>query len=137
MNIRRLKPIIATAALLACAHASAQISFYEHEGFRGRVFTADGQVANFERQGFNDRASSVVVDRGRWEVCENARFEGRCVIVRRGSYDSLRGLGLNDRISSYARSTTAASTTTRCRSRSPRRTTNTGGVRTSASSKHR
>ena len=77
MNIRRLQPIVAAAALLASAHASAQISFYENDGFRGRVFTVDGQVSNFERQGFNDRASSVVVDRGPWEVCEDARFEGR------------------------------------------------------------
>jgi len=100
MNIRRLQSIIAAAALLACAHASAQISFYENDGFRGRVFTTDREVANFEREGFNDRASSVVVDRGSWEVCENARFEGRCVVVRRGSYESLRGLNLNDRISS-------------------------------------
>jgi uncharacterized protein YcfJ len=42
----------------------------------------------------------VVVDRGRWEVCEDARFAGRCVVLRRGSYDTLAGMGLNDRISS-------------------------------------
>jgi uncharacterized protein YcfJ len=53
-----------------------------------------------DRFGFNDRASSVVVDHGRWEVCEDARFEGRCVILRRGSYGSLRDMGLDNRISS-------------------------------------
>jgi uncharacterized protein YcfJ len=42
----------------------------------------------------------VVVDRGRWEVCEDARFRGRCVVLRRGSYASLAGLGLENRISS-------------------------------------
>src|SRR5206468_5752458 len=52
------------------------------------------------RFGFNDRASSVVVDRGRWEVCEDARFEGRCVVLRPGSYDSLARMGMNNRISS-------------------------------------
>jgi uncharacterized protein YcfJ len=57
-------------------------------------------VWNFERAGFNDRASSVVVDRGRWEVCTDAKFEGRCVVLRRGSYDSLRGMGMDNRISS-------------------------------------
>ena len=95
-----IKPIIAAVALLAGAQASAQITFYENDNFRGRVFSTDRQVRNFERQGFNDRASSVVVERGRWEVCENARFEGNCVVLRRGSYDSLRNLGLQDRISS-------------------------------------
>ena len=88
------------AAIAIATQAAAQITFYEGEGFRGRAFTTDKQVGNFERFGFNDRASSAVVERGRWEVCEDARFQGRCVVLRRGSYDSLRGLGMNDRISS-------------------------------------
>ena len=81
----------------------AQITFYEGEGFRGRTFTTNRDVVNFERVGFNDRASSVVVDRGRWEVCEDARFEGHCVVLRRGAYDSLRGMGMDNRISSVRR----------------------------------
>jgi uncharacterized protein YcfJ len=95
-----LKTIAGVAALGFATHAAAQITFYEGEGFRGRAFTTNKQVWNFERLGFNDRASSVVVDRGRWEVCEDARFEGRCVVLRPGSYESLSGMGLNNRISS-------------------------------------
>jgi uncharacterized protein YcfJ len=95
-----LKTLFSVAAIGFATHAAAQITFYESEGFRGRAFTTDKQVWNFERIGFNDRASSVVVDRGRWEVCEDARFEGRCVVLRPGSYDSLSRLGLNNRISS-------------------------------------
>ncbi len=97
---KSFKPLLGIAAITLAAHASAQITFYEGEGFRGRAFAANGEVRNFERVGFNDRASSVVVDRGRWEVCEDARFEGRCVVLRRGSYDSLRGMGMDRRISS-------------------------------------
>jgi uncharacterized protein YcfJ len=96
----KLKAAVGMAAIVLATQAAASITFYEGEGFRGRAFTTDKQVGNFERYGFNDRASSAVVDRGRWEVCESARFEGRCVVLRRGSYDSLRGLGMNDRISS-------------------------------------
>jgi uncharacterized protein YcfJ len=33
-------------------------------------------------------------------VCQDAKFEGRCVILRRGNYDSLSGMNMNDRISS-------------------------------------
>ena len=87
-------------ALNVAAQAAAQITFYEGEGFRGRMFTTDQQVGNFERFGFNDRASSVVVDRGRWEVCDEARFAGRCAILRPGRYDSLNEMGMNNRISS-------------------------------------
>jgi len=95
-----LKPLFGIAAIAFAAHASAQVTFYEGEGFRGRTFAAGQAVSNFDRTGFNDKASSVVVDRGRWEVCEHARFEGRCVILRRGSYDSLRAMGMDNRISS-------------------------------------
>ena len=95
-----LKPLVGIAALVFAAHASAQITFYENEGFRGRTFATGKQIGNFERFGFNDRASSVVVDRGSWEACEDARFSGRCVILRKGSYESLRGMGLDNRISS-------------------------------------
>ena len=98
MNI--LKPLLGIAALLVAAQASAQITFYEGENFRGRAFATDKPIGNFQRYGFNDRASSVIVDRGRWEVCEHARFEGHCVVLRHGSYDSLRRMGLEDRISS-------------------------------------
>ena len=96
----KLKSALGATALVLATQAAANITFYEHDGFRGRAFTTDKQVWNFERYGFNDRASSVIVERGRWEVCTDARFEGRCVILRQGSYDSLSGLGVNDRISS-------------------------------------
>ncbi|MDB5881338.1 MAG: glycine zipper protein [Ramlibacter sp.] len=91
---------LAASLLVLAGHASAQITFYEGEGYRGRAFTTDKGLENFARIGFNDRASSVVVDRGRWEVCEDARYRGRCVVLRRGSYDSLAGLGMENRISS-------------------------------------
>ncbi len=97
---RKLIYALGFAGLAAATQAAAGITFYEGEGFRGRAFTVDKPVQNFERFGFNDRASSVVVDRGRWEVCEDARFGGRCVVIRRGSYDSLRSLGMNNRVSS-------------------------------------
>jgi uncharacterized protein YcfJ len=96
----KLKTALGVSALLVSANALAAITFYEGEGFRGRSFTTDQRIGNFDRSGFNDRASSVVVDRGRWEVCEDTRFEGRCVVLRRGSYDSLRQMGLDNRISS-------------------------------------
>ncbi len=97
------KVAIAVAGLAIAAQASAQITFYEHDGFAGRSFTTQVPVRNFDRVGFNDRASSVVVrgERGeRWEVCEDMRFGGRCVVLRRGQYPSLSAMGLNDRVSS-------------------------------------
>jgi len=77
-----------------------QVVFFEHEGFQGRSFTSDRPVADFNRFGFNDRASSAVVLGERWEVCDNARFSGRCVVLRPGRYASLSAMGMNDRASS-------------------------------------
>jgi uncharacterized protein YcfJ len=94
------KIALAASLLVLAGHAAAQITFYEGEGYRGRAFTTANGVENFDRSGFNDRASSVVVDRGTWEACEDARYRGRCVVLRRGSYESLSGLGLENRISS-------------------------------------
>jgi uncharacterized protein YcfJ len=94
------KPLLGLAFVAFAAHATAQVTFYEDAGFRGRTFQTNRAVENMSRFGFNDRASSVVVEGGRWEVCEDVRFGGRCVMLRRGSYDSLSGLGLQDRISS-------------------------------------
>ena len=95
-----LKSALAAACVAVAAQAGAQVTFYEREGFQGRTFTTDWQVRNFDRYGFSDRASSVVVLRERWEVCSDVRFAGRCVVLRPGRYESLAAMGMNDRASS-------------------------------------
>jgi len=100
---RTLKQALGVAGILLATQAAAQVTFYEGENFRGRAFTASGEIRNLERQGFNDRASSAIVDRGRWQVCEDRRFEGRCVVLRRGNYPSLASMGLGNSISSVRR----------------------------------
>jgi len=100
MNNSTLKHAIGLGALACAVQVSAQVTFYEQEGFQGRSFTADRPIGNFERHGFNDRASSVIVRSERWEVCEDARFSGRCVVLRRGEYPTLAAMGLDNRVSS-------------------------------------
>jgi len=95
-----LRTALAVAGVAIATQAVAQVTFYEREGFKGRSFTAEKQIGNFQRYGFNDRASSVTVLGERWEVCEDARFGGRCAVLRPGRYPSLAAMGLNDRISS-------------------------------------
>jgi uncharacterized protein YcfJ len=99
----RFKTILsATAVAVSCiaTQAAAQVTFYENDNYQGRSFTTQRQVNNFQRFGFNDRASSVIVLNNRWEVCEDNRFEGRCVVLRPGRYPSLGAMGINDRVSS-------------------------------------
>ena len=95
-----LKSALAVVAAAISTQVAAEVTFYEREGFAGQSFTTQKRVGNLERNGFNDRASSAVVSNERWEVCENAQFGGRCVVLRPGRYSSLAAMGLNDRVSS-------------------------------------
>jgi uncharacterized protein YcfJ len=98
--IRLFTGAIALTALFWTSQADAQVVFYEHDNFDGRSFSADRPIENFTRSGFNDRASSIVVLAGRWEVCDTAQYRGRCVVLRTGRYPSLSAMSLNDRVSS-------------------------------------
>jgi uncharacterized protein YcfJ len=99
-NERSLRALVAGTALLAAGSVLGQATLYEYDGFGGRSIRAVGEVPNLARTGFNDRASSLIIEQGRWEVCNDARFSGRCIVLRRGQYDSLAAIGLDDRVSS-------------------------------------
>lgn len=92
------------AVMIGCAAATlataADLTFYEHDRFRGRSFTAIGTVPDLADSGFNDRASSVVIRSGTWQICSDAHFRGLCVTLRPGEYLSLASMGLNDSVSS-------------------------------------
>src|SRR5947209_12855727 len=97
---RILRNVLLAVGVLVAGQALAEITFYSGEGFSGGTFTADRQVWNMDRLGFNDQAHSAVVRGGSWEVCTDARFEGRCVVLRPGDYPSLDSMGLGGNISS-------------------------------------
>ncbi|MFN7112374.1 MAG: beta/gamma crystallin-related protein [Brevundimonas sp.] len=75
----------------------SSITVYENANFRGASREFVGEDRNLGRTPFNDRISSVRVQ-GRWEVCTDAEFRGRCRIVE-GDIRNLNG-GFNDSISS-------------------------------------
>jgi len=85
---------------LVAGHAAAQVILYDHEGLRGRVFSVNAPINSLAEYGFNDRASSAVVEHGEWEVCEHAYFHGACAVLRPGQYPSLASFGMNRKISS-------------------------------------
>lgn len=84
------KGLLAGALFAAAgAAAAASITFYQDDNFRGRQFAADGPVADFGRNGFNDRVQSAVVHEGRWEICVDADFGGSCSVLAPGAYPTL------------------------------------------------
>jgi uncharacterized protein YcfJ len=95
-----IRAAAAAATLVLASQAMAQIVLYEHREFRGRAVAIDRPERDLLRLDFDDRTRSAIVERGRWEVCERPRFEGRCAVLRSGHYDSLREAGVGWRISS-------------------------------------
>src|SRR2546429_4862152 len=97
----------ASVALVASALAAGEITLFEREGFQGRRLTIRGTVWNLDRTDFNDRAESIIVREGVWEVCTDARFSGQCTRLQPGEYGYLRG-SLDRSISSVREVTEAA-----------------------------
>ncbi len=65
------------------------ITFYESENFGGRQIASDRSLPNFRAVDFNDRARSLIIEGGAWEVCVDANFGGGCTILRAGRYPTL------------------------------------------------
>ena len=100
MQSRLQRFVMALGLAAAFPAAGADIVFYEHGGFRGRSFVADQSISNFANIGFNDRASSVIIRSGTWQLCSDAFFRGRCVTLAPGEYPTLRSMALESQISS-------------------------------------
>jgi hypothetical protein len=81
----------ATLALAASAVFAGEITLFERPDFQGRRLTIRGTMPNLDRTDFNDRAESIAVRDGVWEVCSDAHFNGQCVRLQPGEYRNLRG----------------------------------------------
>ena len=81
------------------AYGRGSIQFFDQPGFRGKPFAVDHDTANFVEHGYNDRASSIIVNEGSWELCTDINFGGNCRVFGPGRYADL-GPGMNDRLSS-------------------------------------
>jgi hypothetical protein len=91
---------ILLVAALAGPAAAGELTFYGQEEFRGMALPSDRTIPNFADIGFNDRAASIVIRSGSWQLCSDAYFRGRCVTLGPGQYPSLAGVGLAYVISS-------------------------------------
>jgi hypothetical protein len=74
------------------------IVLYDEPFFRGRSVTIKDSTENLRFQNFHDRAESVRVLQGTWELCAEPRFR-RCQTVDR-DIAHLSSLGLNKKLSS-------------------------------------
>jgi len=95
-----MKLVLATLVAAAALPAAAEITLFSNDSFDGRYISFQAGERNLNKEGFNDRASSAIVRGGRYEVCSDADFRGRCVVLRPGQYPSLSSMGMGDAISS-------------------------------------
>lgn len=79
----------------------ASATLFSGPNMTGRAITLDRDGAN-DLQNFNDRASSLRVDRGYWIFCSDTQFRGECRTFGPGEYSQLPP-GLDNRISSGRR----------------------------------
>ena len=65
-----------------------QIILYAHAGFKGKELALESSTSELRSYNFNDKASSVKVQSGTWNLWQNINFTGRCYQVGPGDYDS-------------------------------------------------
>ena len=97
---RQLHVLIGVVALAAATRASADITLYRGEGFRGRAVTSVHGIRDLQNSPLAAPAGAAVVDSGAWQVCDGPQFSGNCVVLLVGSYDSVRSMGLDRGVAS-------------------------------------
>uniref|UniRef100_UPI002634A117 beta/gamma crystallin-related protein n=1 Tax=Janthinobacterium sp. TaxID=1871054 RepID=UPI002634A117 len=77
--------LLCAATLLAPLAADAgEMTLFQDSDFRGRAVTVRSDVGDLSRMNFNDKASSIIVRSGSWEVCRDANYRGSCRVLRPG-----------------------------------------------------
>jgi hypothetical protein len=96
-----MKRLLAAAAVLATfTHAAfaGEMTLFSDSNFRGNHVTLQRDTPDLREFGFNDRASSIVIRSGVWQLCQDGGFRGRCIELGPGEYRQLPDF--NDTVSS-------------------------------------
>lgn len=96
-SLREVGTVAAAAPVAATNYGFVEL--FGQPNFAGRRARIDRDADNFTPMGFNDRAASLVVQGGSWEMCTDADFGGTCRTFAPGRYASL-GYGMTKSISS-------------------------------------
>lgn len=81
--------VLLSAAWLSAAASAGEVTLFSGADFQGRDVTVRDTMRDLGALGFNDRAGSMVVRSGRWEVCVDADFRNECRVFEPGDYRSL------------------------------------------------
>lgn len=76
-----------------------QLTLYTQRDFNGRSASINGAASGLGQWSMADKALSARVGSGRWELCTEPNFRGRCITIDRNERD-LGRLGMGNNISS-------------------------------------
>jgi beta/gamma crystallin len=80
-------------------YGRGSIELYGQPGFKGKTLELTRDTPDLETIGFNDRAASVVVNEGTWQLCSDGGYGGSCRTYAPGRYADL-GYGMAKQVSS-------------------------------------
>ena len=88
-HINSVRPVVAGTNRPGPARArGASATLYGQPDMKGRAITLGGEGAG-DLQNFNERASSLVVERGYWIFCSEPQYRGECRTFGPGEYRQL------------------------------------------------
>jgi hypothetical protein len=83
------------------ASRNGAVELFAQPDFRGRMMRIHGDTPSLNDGQFDQRASSLVIHEGNWQLCTEPGYEGVCRVLEPGEYESLGRL--NRRIGSLRR----------------------------------
>jgi len=102
MNTKLMASVLALG-IFPCVAGAADLVLYAEGDFQGRPVNVVIDMRQLASLNFNDRASSVVIEKDAWVLCTGEDFSGTCVTLEPGRYSSLKDLGLEDEVTSVRR----------------------------------
>jgi hypothetical protein len=96
-----VRPVGPEQAIAPPRAGRAGLELFVNPDFSGPSLSTRDDVPSLGGTSFNDRAKSMIVEGGQWELCSEANYAGDCVVVSPGRYDNLGGL--SNRLSSMRR----------------------------------
>lgn len=94
----QLAVLMCSAWLSQSVASAAELTLFGRDDFSGREVNLSDAVPDLSLIGFDDRAGSLVIWEGRWQLCTRPGFQGRCRVLGPGEYPRLHRL--DNRISS-------------------------------------
>lgn len=98
-SIRPLEERVYPPRTSAVPGPYGEVVIYSGTYMRGDALPVSGDAPDLVRAGFNDRARSVEIRSGVWQLCTDDGYRGRCEVVN-ASVPDLGALGLSGSLSS-------------------------------------